>query len=164
MKLKVIKRNGELVDFESHKIVDAICKAGCSTGEFDREVSSMLTNRIVDEVHSKPDEIVTIESIQDIVEDILLNSKYKRTAKAYVLYRAQHAQMRNIAETSHIDLMDNYLDKFDWQVKENSNMAYSLQGLNNYVASEVTKTYWLEKYIRHQFAKHTLMEIFICMT
>lgn len=145
MKLKVIKRNGELVDFESHKIVDAICKAGCSTGEFDREVSSMLTNRIVDEVHSKPDEIVTIESIQDIVEDILLNSKYKRTAKAYVLYRAQHAQMRNIAETSHIDLMDNYLDKFDWQVKENSNMAYSLQGLNNYVASEVTKTYWLEK-------------------
>jgi hypothetical protein len=53
--------------------------------------------------------------------------------------------MRNIAEAAHIDLMDKYLDKLDWQVKENSNMSYSLQGFNNYVASEITKTYWLEK-------------------
>ena len=53
--------------------------------------------------------------------------------------------MREIENKSQISLIDKYLEKLDWQVKENSNMAYSLQGLNNYIASEVSKTYWLNK-------------------
>lgn len=48
-------------------------------------------------------------------------------------------------EASHIDLVDSYIGDLDWRVKENSNMGYSLQGLNNYIASEVSKTYWLNK-------------------
>ncbi len=44
-----------------------------------------------------------------------------------------------------LDLIDNYLGELDWQVKENSNMGYSLQGMNNHIFSEVSKTYWLNK-------------------
>lgn len=145
MEVQVIKRNGSLVQFEKDKITNAILKAGRASGEFDIDVATTLTNRVINLLTSEQDDVVTVETIQDLVEDVLLSSQFKQTAKAYVLYRAQHAQMRNLAETSHIDLMDKYLDKLDWQVKENSNMTYSLQGLNNYVASEVTKTYWLEK-------------------
>jgi anaerobic ribonucleoside-triphosphate reductase len=145
MGVLVIKRSGELVNFAESKITDAIAKAGKATSEFDHPVAITLTAKVVEQIKTKSDESVTVETIQDLVEDVLLETQYKRTAKAYVLYRAQHAQMRNIAEAAHIDLMDKYLDKLDWQVKENSNMSYSLQGLNNYVASEITKTYWLEK-------------------
>ena len=86
-----------------------------------------------------------MEEIQDSVEDTLILSKYKKTAKAYIIYRDQHQKMREIENKSQISLIDKYLEKLDWQVKENSNMAYSLQGLNNYIASEVSKTYWLNK-------------------
>ena len=44
-----------------------------------------------------------------------------------------------------VDLVDSYIGDLDWRVKENSNMGYSLQGLNNFIASEVSKTYWLDK-------------------
>ena len=86
-----------------------------------------------------------MEQIQDVVEEVLLSSQYKRTAKAYIIYREQHARIREIVSRSDVDLMDRYLQKEDWQVNENSNMAYSLQGLNNYISSEVSKIYWLNK-------------------
>ena len=91
------------------------------------------------------EKIITIEKIQDIVEEILLSSTFKKTAKSYIIYRDQHAKIREIVFKSNVDLIDQYLKKLDWQVNENSNMAYSLQGLNNYIASEVSKTYWLNK-------------------
>ena len=68
-----------------------------------------------------------------------------QTAKAYIIYRDQHARIREIVSSADVDLIDRYLDRADWQVNENSNMAYSLQGLNNYVSSEVSKVYWLNK-------------------
>jgi ribonucleoside-triphosphate reductase len=67
------------------------------------------------------------------------------TAKAYILYREQHAQIRNITTKAHVDLVENYLQKLDWKIKENSNMCYSLQGLNNYISSDVTAEYWLSR-------------------
>ena len=86
-----------------------------------------------------------VEKIQDLVEEVLLASPYKQTAKAFIIYRDQHARMREMVSKAGVKLIDQYLDKLDWQVNENSNMAYSLQGLNNYIASEVSKTYWLNK-------------------
>ncbi len=82
---------------------------------------------------------------QDIVEEVLLASPYKKTAKSYIIYRDQHSRIRELVSKAGVDLIDQYLEKLDWQVNENSNMAYSLQGLNNYIASEVSKTYWLNK-------------------
>ena len=83
-----------------------------------------------------------VEEIQDIVEEILLGSPFKKTAKAYILYRAQHAQIREISAKATTDLVEQYIKKLDWKINENSNMSYSLQGLNNYISSEVTSEYW----------------------
>ena len=143
---KIRKRDGKIVEFDQGKIAHAIGKAGKATGEFDDETAIKLTNKVVelshDKIHRK---IPTVEEIQDVVEEVLLASKYRATAKAYIIYRQKHTEMRELAEAQKVDLMDQYLENIDWQVKENSNMAYSLQGLNNYIASEVSKSYWLNK-------------------
>ncbi len=142
----ITKRNNETVPFESDKITTAILKAGEVTQEFGELEAKRLTIRVLNLAKdllgdSKP----SVEAIQDVVEEILLASPYKKTAKSYILYRDRRAQARKIVEQADIELVDNYLDRLDWQVEENSNMAYSLQGLNNYVASEVSKKYWLHK-------------------
>lgn len=140
------KRNGDIVSFDKSKIANAIAKAGAATGEFGVDMAETLTLRVINltlQVISA--EIPEVEKIQDIVEEVLLASPYKRSAKAYIIYRDQHARIRELISTAGVNLIDQYLDKLDWQVNENSNMAYSLQGLNNYIASEVSKTYWLNK-------------------
>lgn len=143
---KIVKRNGEVVDFNTDKIVKAIEKAGKASGEFDYEMSVKLTLRVLNLAQQLLNKTIpTVEEVQDLVEDVLLASPFKKTAKAYILYRDQHAKIREIISRSEVNLIDQYLDKLDWQVKENSNMAYSLQGLNNYIASEISKTYWLNK-------------------
>ena len=86
-----------------------------------------------------------VEEVQDIVERVLLDSPYYKTAKAYILYREQHSQIRNLATAANVDLVENYIQKMDWKIKENSNMCYSLQGLNNYISSDITSEYWLNR-------------------
>ena len=84
--------------------------------------------------------------IKDLIEkEILISSQFKKTGKAYIIYRDQHAKIREIVSNADVNLIDSYLNRLDWQVHENSNMAYSLQGLNNYIASEISKIYWLNK-------------------
>ncbi|MCM8833462.1 MAG: ATP cone domain-containing protein, partial [Candidatus Omnitrophica bacterium] len=141
---EIIKRDGRIVDFDSSKITNAIFKAGHATGEFGMDIAKKLTIKVLDlATEIIKNKIPTVEEIQDIVEEVLLNSPYKRTAKAYIIYREQHARIREITTKASVDLVDQYLKQSDWRVKENSNMGFSLQGLNNYVSSEVTKTYWL---------------------
>ena len=94
-----------------------------------------------------------VEQLQDLVEDVLLTSPFKKTAKAYILYRDQHARIRELVQKADVDLIDNYLNRLDWQVQENSNMSYSLQGLNNYISSEISKTSG-DKSIRRTSARH----------
>jgi ribonucleoside-triphosphate reductase (formate) len=140
----VIKRDGRAVVFQQSKIITAIAKAGAAAGEFSDHVAIELSDQVTRALNFE-DDFVSVEDIQDLVEGVLLHSEYKKTAKAYILYREQHQQIRSITEAARVDLIDKYLQKLDWQIKENSNMAYSLQGLNNYIASEITKTYWLQK-------------------
>ncbi|HQK58099.1 MAG TPA: ribonucleoside triphosphate reductase [Candidatus Syntrophosphaera thermopropionivorans] len=143
---KIRKRNGSIVDFDQQKIVRAIQKAGEATGEFQEDTAELLANRVLNlAAQIINTEIPEVERIQDIVEEVLLASPYKKTAKAYIIYRDQHARLREMFNTGGVQLIDTYLEKLDWQVNENSNMAYSLQGLNNYIASEISKTYWLNK-------------------
>ncbi|MFA4988512.1 MAG: ribonucleoside triphosphate reductase [Candidatus Omnitrophota bacterium] len=142
----IIKRNGEEVDFNARKITDAIAKAGRATGEFQEDSARILTIKVLSlasqlELGQTP----TVEQIQDIVEEVLLASPYKKTAKAYILYRQQRKGVRQITSKFNVDLVDQYLSRADWQVKENSNMGFSLQGLNNYISSEISKVYWLNK-------------------
>ena len=151
MQQKVIKRDGMIVDFDSEKITDAIKKASNVTKEFDAFTARRLTKNVIkivnDFVKEKQSnfEAPTIEEIQDVVEKVLLSSEYKQTAKSYILYREQHNKMRDFVNNSSVDMVDDYLKQLDWQVNENSNMGYSIQGLNNYLASGMSKNYWLNK-------------------
>jgi len=134
------------VKFNAEKITSAIAKAGAATGEFDAAVAKKLTIKVLNLAENLfNDAILNVEEIQDIVEEILLGSPYRRTAKAYIIYRDQHARLREITNKMEVDLVDQYLKKKDWKINENSNMDYSLQGLNNYISSEVSKVYWLNE-------------------
>ena len=140
------KRDGRTVKFDRKKIEKAIEKAGLETGEFDKKTAKKLTEKVLAVLEARNQkQLPDVEDIQDIVEDILIDSKFKKTAKAYIIYRDQHKKLREITSNAHVDLIDQYIGNLDWKVNENSNMGYSLQGLNNYVSAEVTKTYWLDK-------------------
>jgi anaerobic ribonucleoside-triphosphate reductase len=144
--LRIRKRDGRIEAFDSKKIISAIQRAGEATGEFGLEVAKKLTLKVMTLIHQLEDSMdLTVESVQDVVEEVLLASPYRKTAKAYIIYRDQHARIRDMVRKSGIELVDSYLAKADWRVRENSNMAYSLQGLNNYISSEISKTYWLNK-------------------
>jgi ribonucleoside-triphosphate reductase len=141
---RIKKRDGTVSDFDASRIAKAIAKAGGATGEFDAGMARKLTLRVLALLPAAAtDSIPSVEEVQDLVEEVLLASPFRATAKAYILYRDQHAKLREIREKADIDLVDGYLGKLDWQVRENSNMSYSLQGLNNYIASAVSQTYWL---------------------
>ena len=146
MHTEIKKRDGRLVKFNAEKITNAMAKAGMATGDFDMMVARMLSIRVLNLAEQIFDNrVMTVEEIQDIVEEVLLSSPYRKTAKAYIIYRDQHARLREITDRMEVDLVDQYLKKIDWKIHENSNMDYSLQGLNNYISSEVSKVYWLNE-------------------
>lgn len=146
---KVKKRDGTVVDFDQTKITDAIFKAITATNQGDGKKSKRLSNRVVDILNRrfKKDETPQVEQIQDIVEEILILDGLVDTARAYILYREQRRRIREavavVDESS--ERVDKYLKELDWQIYENSNMSFSLQGLNQYAISDVSKKYWLNK-------------------
>lgn len=146
---KIVKRSGSTAPFTEKKIARAIEKALRATGMYTQEtrddITDAVTNSLIKQTLDNDQFVPTVEGVQDLIEQELMRKGYSETAKAYILYREQHAHIRRMVNTETVDLVDQYLDKADWQVKENSNMAFSLQGLNNYIASEVSKTYWLDK-------------------
>ena len=143
------KRDGRLAPFEEEKITFAIQKAVRAVGGSDMQQAAGIARQIVGilEVIYKDDRIPTVENVQDLVEKILIENGHAKTAKAFILYRQQHAALREtrtfIKEA--IDSIDSYLTQEDWRVNENANMGYSLQGLNNHVAANITSNYWLNK-------------------
>jgi ribonucleoside-triphosphate reductase (formate) len=141
---QIKKRNGRIVEFDSSKITAAIAEAGKATAAFEDREARKLTLRVLTLAHElRLGPVPEVEEIQDIVERVLLDSPYHKAAKAYILYRDQHARIRKMATRANVDLVDHYIQKLDWKIKENSNMCYSLQGLNNYISSDVTSEYWL---------------------
>ena len=148
------KRDGRTAKFDRKKIEKAIEKAGLETGEFDAAQAVELTDKVLGVLETRNQKrLPSVEDIQDIVEDALIDSKFKKTAKAYIIYRDQHKKLREITSNAHVDLIDKYLENLDWKVNENSNMGYSLQGLNNYISAEITKTYWLDKIYTSKIGK-----------
>ncbi len=143
---QIKKRDGRVAEFDSSKIINAIRKAGEATSEFNGREAKKLTMKVVTMARDlRLGTVPEIEEIQDIVERVLLDSPFYKTAKAYIIYREQHNQIRKIAINENVGLMESYIRKMDWKVKENSNMSYSLQGLNNYISSDITTEYWLNK-------------------
>ncbi len=144
----VRKRDGRLEPFDQERITNAIWKAAKAVGGKNRELAKKLSDQVVVELKKRFSEegVPTVEEIQDLVEKILIENGHARTAKAYILYRKQHQDMRELAALlSSADMVDQYLEIEDWRVKENSNMSYSLQGLNNYLSSTVIAKYWITR-------------------
>ncbi|MBU3964564.1 ribonucleoside triphosphate reductase [Patescibacteria group bacterium] len=146
---KVKKRDGSIVDFEKEKIAKAIYKAITATGQADGVLSKKLSKKVADilDRRFKEAEIPSVEQIQDIVEEVLIAENLTETARAYILYREQRRITREAVATSEeaVDRVDQYLERLDWEVKENANMTFSLQGLNHYGVSYIVKKYWLNK-------------------
>ncbi len=146
---KVQKRDGAIVDFDQSRISEAIFKALTATTQGDGRRSKRLSDRIVQILNRrfKKEEIPHVEQIQDIVEEVLILEGLVETAKAYILYREQRRRIREAVAVvdESTEIVDKYIQELDWQVLENANMTYSLQGLNQYVVSSIAKKYWLNK-------------------
>ena len=145
---KVIKRDGCVVDFDQGRIAGAIYRAFLASDVDDPALAEGLAGKVVavlEKTHS--DRAPAVEEIQDVVERVLMEAGHFDVAKRYILYRKQHEDMRTVrglfldAEK----MIDEYVGMEDWRINENSNMNYSLQGLNNHVVSLVTSKYWLER-------------------
>ena len=144
----VRKRDGRLEPFDQERITNAIWKAAKAVGGTDQEQAKQVSAQVVAELNRRfgEDGCPTVEEIQDLVEKMIIENGHARTAKAYILYRKQHQDLRELASLlGSADMVDQYLDIADWRVKENSNMSYSLQGLNNYLSSTVIAKYWITR-------------------
>lgn len=143
------KRDGRLQDFQPERITDAVHKAFTAIGDPDRGKAEEVSRRVVSVlgIFYKGDRIPAVEEVQDLVEHKLVEMGHVEAAKSYILYRDQHAKIREARSLlkDALDLVNSYVDKSDWRINENSNMDYSLQGLNNYISSSVISKYWLTK-------------------
>jgi len=146
---KIKKRDGTIVDFEQEKITNAIFKAITAVSQQDGKEAKKVSDKVVEIIgrRFKKDEIPSVEQIQDIVEECLILEDLVEAARAYILYREQRRRIREATSSidESVDMIDNYIQELDWQVYENANMAYSLQGLNHYAVSAITKKYWLNR-------------------
>jgi ribonucleoside-triphosphate reductase len=144
----VLKRDSKLEPFDQERITIAIWKAAKAVGGKDKEQAKRVSDEVVVLLNKMygDDGVPTVEEIQDLVEKRLIENGHASTAKAYILYRKQHTDMRELASLlASSDMVDQYLEVEDWRVKENSNMSYSLQGLNNYLSSTVIAKYWIAR-------------------
>lgn len=146
---KIIKRSGRVVPLDPRKIVNAVTKALAVTGEGTEKDARKIADKVIQLLNKNYHKgyVPEIEEIQDLVERVLMVLDFEETAKAYILYREQHRKIRETDESldEAVGLVDKYIEEVDWKVKENANMAYSLQGLNNYISSIVSSRYWMNK-------------------
>ena len=146
---KIKKRDGSIVDFDQEKITGAIFKAITAVSQMDGKESKKVSDKVIEIISRRfrTDEIPTVEQVQDIVEECLILEDLVEAARAYILYREQRRRIREATSSidESVDMIDNYIQELDWQVYENANMAYSLQGLNHYAVSAITKKYWLNR-------------------
>ncbi len=139
----ILKRDGRVVAFDSEKIAQAMAAAGQSTGELDLQGARALTDTVIAKLAGNV--CPGVETIQNRVEDALVQAGHWRTARAYIVHREQHARLRSLRHTL-VDVesaMEEYLEQRDWRVNANANQGYSLGGLILNVAGKVTANYWL---------------------
>jgi len=143
----IVKRDGRRVAFDETKITTAIWKAMREVGDPDEAVAQALAGRVRETLDLRfPGERPTVEEIQDVVEETLIERGLARTAKAYILYRKQHEELREMRDLMQgMPLVEDYLNDLDWRVRENSNMSFSLQGLNTHITDRIISRYWLDR-------------------
>jgi anaerobic ribonucleoside-triphosphate reductase len=144
----VRKRSGKVVSYRKTKIERAIDRALKASG------TDSSSKEMADQVEAalymnffKAGSIPTIEQIQDFVEETLVLRKLTTAARHFILYREKRNEAREVSAIfkGMDSLVADYIGRQDWRVNENSNMNYSLQGLNFYLSSSITAGYWLSK-------------------
>ncbi len=157
----VVKRSGEIADYDRSKIESAIGKAiEAVEKRKDPDRAAQLTDMVEEKLRiqlagNRAHSIPAIEEIQDIVESVLIENKEVEVAKAYILYRARHEAMRD-AKSLMIDInktMDGYLAQSDWRVNENANVNFSLGGLILHNSGTITANYWLNNIYSKEIAE-----------
>ena len=153
---KVRKREGKIVGFDILKIKEAIKKAFDSVDRtYDDNVIDFLALKVTSEFESKlKDNIISVEDIQDCVEEVLSKAGYSDVAKSYILYRKLHEKMRNMKSTvlDYKDVVNSYINVTDWRVKENSTVTYSVGGLILSNSGAITANYWLSEVYDEEIA------------
>ena len=157
----VVKRSGEIADYDRSKIEIAIGKAIEAVEKHkDPNRASDLTDRVEEKLRlqlagARAHSIPAIEEIQDIVESVLIEANEVEVAKAYILYRARHEAVRD-AKSLMVDInktMDGYLGQSDWRVNENANVNFSLGGLILHNSGTITANYWLNNIYSKEIAE-----------
>ncbi len=141
----IVKRDGRVAPFDEAKITTAIWKAMLAVGDPDEQAAAALCEQVTQALDARfVGEYPTVEEIQDLVEETLIHAGRTRTAKTYILYRRQREELREMRGLmAGLPLIEDYLDDRDWRVRENSNMTYSLQGLNTHITDKIISRYWL---------------------
>ncbi|MDE1978383.1 MAG: ribonucleoside triphosphate reductase, partial [Betaproteobacteria bacterium] len=143
---RIVKRDGRDEPFEVARIASALTRAGAASGEFDADEAQLLTARVLKVIrHRHGDSAPTVEQVQDIIEQMLVDANHLATFRAYVAYRDQHRRLRETRKTL-VDVaaaVDEYVGRADWRVRANANQGYSLGGLILNVSGKVVANYWL---------------------
>lgn len=154
---EVVKRDGQVTEFNLGKINDAIAKAFDATQmAYNDDIIGLLSLRVSAHFQEKiKDGKISVEAIQDSVETVLEQTGYTEVAKAYILYRKQREKMRNMKSTilDYKDVINSYVKVEDWRVKENSTVTYSVGGLILSNSGAVTANYWLSEIYDEEIAE-----------
>lgn len=154
---EVVKRDGQVTEFNLGKINDAIAKAFDATQmAYNDDIIGLLSLRVSAHFQDKiKDGKISVEAIQDSVETVLEQTGYTEVAKAYILYRKQREKMRNMKSTilDYKDVINSYVKVEDWRVKENSTVTYSVGGLILSNSGAVTANYWLSEIYDEEIAE-----------
>ncbi len=143
---EIVLRDGRSAAFDAERIHAAIARAGHASGELEDPVAARLTDDVVVALTARfPVAAPNVEDIQDEVESVLMRSGHFRTARAYIVYRTQHARLRQDrhAAVDAVASINEYLDRRDWRVNANANQGYSLGGLILNSAGKLVANYWL---------------------
>lgn len=154
--INVIKRDGQVAEFNLRKISEAITKAFKATEKYyTEEIVSLLALRVTSDFQSKiKEETIHVEDVQDSVENVLEQTGYTEVAKAYILYRKNREKMRNMKSTilDYKEIVNSYVKEEDWRVKENSTVTYSVGGLILHNSGSITANYWLSEIYDEEIA------------
>ena len=154
---QVVKRDGEIADFQMAKISSAINKAfEAKEKNYSQDMIDLLALRVTADFQDKIlEDLITVEDIQDSVENVLIQAGYSDVAKAYILYRKQREKIRNMKSTilDYKEIVNSYVKVEDWRVKENSTVTYSVGGLILSNSGAVTANYWLSEIYDNEIAE-----------
>lgn len=154
---QVVKRDGEVVDFDVKKISAAIAKAFDAVNRqyHPTTIDLLALQTTADFEPEIVADFIDVETIQDSVERVLSNAGYADVAKAYILYRRNREKVRNTKNSllNYKATVDQYLKVADWRVKENSTVTYSVGGLILSNSGAITANYWLSEIYDDEISK-----------